>query len=106
MTEQNFNTLRRIVKSYSDQRDKVHEKVAQIRQDVKDRRINARAADVRILQLYTDRANCPERQHFIREEKKIHNDPKFEKYFKLAVMEYFFRNKVRPEDFSDLTQYQ
>jgi hypothetical protein len=98
MTEQDFNKLRGIVKAYSAQRDKVHDQVAQIRQDVKDRKINAWTADMRIHQLYTDLTNCSERQDFIQEEKKIHNDPVFEKYFRSAAMEYFLKNKIRPED--------
>lgn len=98
MKEQDFNKLRGIVKSYSDQRDKVHNQTAQIRRDVQDRKINPWTADLRIHQLYTDLTNCPERQVFIQEEKKIHTDPAFEKYFRSAAMEYFLRNKVRPED--------
>jgi len=98
MTERDFNKLRRIVKAYSDQRDKVHDQVARIRQDVKNRRIYAWIADARIHHFYTVLTNCQERQAFIQEEKKIHKDPVFEKYFRSAAMEYFLKNKIRPED--------
>lgn len=98
MTEQDFNKLKQVIKTYRDKKTEVYNRVADLEKEVREGRRYAWVVDEMKNELYRDLTNCPERKAFIEESEKTKTDPEFEKYFRSAAMEYFLGIKIRPEN--------
>lgn len=97
MEKQEFDKLKKVIKTYADKRNEIYNKIAELDKTVREGTKQTWHADELKNDLYKELTDCEERKAYTEEYKKIEDDDDFEKYFRSAALEYFLGINIKPE---------